>query len=496
MRHTIADNEAELSAICSAMGKRPVHVRQSDLKIGNSKENLGKILPQVEEMKKRKIERRNHFIDVLDQIQMIRNELSGSTESISSEILVDETDLSLLKLEELHSQLHELQKEKSNRLKQVKDLLNMLNSLCSVMGATINRLREVKIQRMERLQDLATTMMELWHLMDTPIEEDQKFQNVTQVSRLEDLKSSEMKELVLKKISKLKDFCRKTHLVPDTELEDATEAIESGVVDAATNLEQIEFCIAKVKEEAFSRKEILEKVDKWLAAYVEERWLEEYNRKKLQGRIIVEPGLLHRSKLSLSKPQSAKKYSKQSSFKRSALGGSMLKLDSVDFPRTPQVRSSKKTELMFRDDRLNHWQDDAIPAFPAFNRCLETAGTPFRKHSSDAANANEVDPPLVRKPFSPIYPSSKANMTNKLEDNGEGKTLQKTVPTNDLSNTLTCLKINSSAYEKNRTPRAMQPMATTRCRQTKHKLQQHKLRRTMIGIQSKEIMKRSKSRLK
>lgn len=30
-----------------------------------------------------------------------------------------------------------------------------------------------------QLQDLATTMLELWNLMDTPIEEQQMFQNVT-----------------------------------------------------------------------------------------------------------------------------------------------------------------------------------------------------------------------------------------------------------------------------------------------------------------------------
>lgn len=30
-----------------------------------------------------------------------------------------------------------------------------------------------------QLQDLATTMLELWNLMDTPIEEQQAFQNVT-----------------------------------------------------------------------------------------------------------------------------------------------------------------------------------------------------------------------------------------------------------------------------------------------------------------------------
>ena len=51
-----------------------------------------------------------------------------------------------------------------------------------------------------------------------------------EVSRLEELKSSKMKELVLKKRSELEEICRKTHLVPDSdsEVEDAIEAIESG----------------------------------------------------------------------------------------------------------------------------------------------------------------------------------------------------------------------------------------------------------------------------
>lgn len=43
-------------------------------------------------------------------------------------------------------------------------------------------------------------------------------------------------------------------------------------------LEQIELQIARIKEEALCRKEILEKVEKWLAACQEESWLEEYNR--------------------------------------------------------------------------------------------------------------------------------------------------------------------------------------------------------------------------
>ncbi|MBA0701356.1 hypothetical protein Goari_020471 [Gossypium aridum] len=356
-----------------------------------------------------------------------------------------------------------------------------------------------------------------------------------------------MKEIILKKRAELKEISTKTHLIPDTQLEDAIEAIDSGVIDAATILEQIELQIAKVKEEAFSRKEILEKVEKWLAACEEESWLEEYNRvnvllfaipsedenrynagrgthltlkraekarslvnklpgrvealtskimaweeergteflydgvhyanlreekeqerrrlrdqKRLQGQLIAEQEVLYGAKQSPPKPQSAKKGSKQCtgvpSTKKVALGGPMLqahKLDSVNSPRISQTRSNKKTEFML--------QNDAIPASPAFKRGQDIADAPFRKHPSNGINTNEIESPLVRKPFSPISlpVSSKANMTNKLEDNGESKTLQKTIPTNDPSNnTMTPLKTICSVDEENRKPKAMHSTAS------------------------------------
>ncbi|KAJ4959013.1 hypothetical protein NE237_026124 [Protea cynaroides] len=338
LRQTIADSEAELAGICSAMGERPVHIRQCDKKSGSLNEELMAILRELEDMRKLKCERKNQFVDILQQILKISNEISGCAKYNLSEIVVDETDLSLRKLEELNRQLQALQKEKEERLKQVLDLLNTLNSLCIVLGmdfkdtvndvhpslddsegtknisddtierlaAAIQTLRKVKIERMQKLQDLATTMLELWNLMDTPIEEQQMFQNVTcniaatedevtepnilsedfikyigaEVSRLEELKASKMKELVLKKRSELEEICRRTHMVleADSAMEYAIEGVESGAVDPASVLEQIELHIAKAKEEAFSRKEILEKVEKWLAACEEECWLEEYNR--------------------------------------------------------------------------------------------------------------------------------------------------------------------------------------------------------------------------
>ncbi|XP_008787693.2 65-kDa microtubule-associated protein 3-like [Phoenix dactylifera] len=255
-----------------------------------------------------------------------------------SKMVIYESDLSTRRLEELHRQLHSLQKEKVGRLTQVMDLSNSLNSLCLVpdtdfkqtvhevhpsfvetegsknisndsiesLATAKQRLREVKIQRMQKLQDLATTLLELWNLMDTPIEEQQLFQNVTcniaaseheikepntllldfincveaEVLGLQQLKATKMKELVLKKKTELEELHRRTHLVAeaDSETEFAIDAIEAGAIDSSLAPEQIEVQISTVEEEAFSRKDILEKVEKWLAACNEESWLEEYNR--------------------------------------------------------------------------------------------------------------------------------------------------------------------------------------------------------------------------
>ncbi|KAE8729922.1 65-kDa microtubule-associated protein 3 [Hibiscus syriacus] len=514
LRRRIADSEAELAAICSAMGERPVHIRQSDQNVGSLKEELSKILPQLEEMKKRKIERRNQFVDVLEQIQKITNEIYGSSVSISSKAVVDETDLSLRKLEELHRQLHELQKEKSDRLKQVQDYLNTLNSLCSVLGmdfeltvneihpslcdpkgfrtisdntieqleTLIKKLWEVKIQRMQRLQDLATTMLELWNLMDTPIEEQQMFQNVTrnvaaseheitepntlsvdfinyveaEVSRLEQLKSSKMKELVLKKRLELEEICRKTHLLPDSEcaLEDAIEAIESGFADAATILEQIELQIAKCWLEEYNRDEnrynagkgahlTLKRAEKARAlvnklpgmvealaskttSWEKEReieflydgirllsMLEEYtilrqekeqerrrlrDQKKLQGQLIAEQEALYGSKPSPSKPQSVKKGPRYStggaSNRRVSLGGAMIPTHKPDSLHS--AKATTKTRPSKKNERMQNehlnHRQDDATAFSAIRRGLDMVDTPVRKHSSTPRAVNASEP--------------------------------------------------------------------------------------------------------
>ncbi|XP_021756251.1 65-kDa microtubule-associated protein 3-like isoform X1 [Chenopodium quinoa] len=336
LRQAIADAESELAQIFSSLGERPINIRQPEKAVG-LKEELNMIIPFLEEMRKRKSERKQQFVEVLDQISNISSEIHRSAADSVCQKTVDENDLSLKRLEDLHTRLLALQKEKSDRLKQFLDDLSTLNSLCAVLGMefrdqicdinptlddskgirnisddtiqrlsnAIHNLRETKIQRLRKLQDLASTMLELWNLMDTPPNEQHMFHNVTskiaaseleitepnclsmdfinhvetEVTRLENLKSSKMKELILKKKSELEEICRQTHMIIDAQIlkHFSVEAIDSGVIDLSYMLEQMELQISNAKEEAFSRKDILERVEKWKAECEEESWLEEYS---------------------------------------------------------------------------------------------------------------------------------------------------------------------------------------------------------------------------
>jgi len=133
-----------------------------------------------------------------------------------------------------------------------------------------------------------------------------------------------MKDLVLKKKSELEEHRRRAHLIGEEGYSDEfnIEAIESGkficrlldilclvrcapclqiirqttsstfalystgAIDPALVLEQIEAHIATVKDEAFSRKDILEKVERFLNACEEEAWLEDYNKVWMMANLI------------------------------------------------------------------------------------------------------------------------------------------------------------------------------------------------------------------
>ncbi len=52
----------------------------------------------------------------------------------------------------------------------------------------------------------------------------------------------------------------------------------AGMVDPAELLGRMEEQVVQAKQEASTRKEILEKMEKWMSACEEEGWLEDYNK--------------------------------------------------------------------------------------------------------------------------------------------------------------------------------------------------------------------------
>lgn len=336
---TLSDAKLELSSLLSALGEKSV-VGIPDKASGTINEQLASIAPALEQLWKQKEERLKEFSDVQSQIQRICGEIAGNLSLTEQAPEVDEADLSLKKLNEYQAQLQELYKEKSDRLHKVLEFVSTVHDLCSVLGMdffssitevhpslndstspqsksisnetlsrlakTVLALKEDKKQRLHKLQELATQLIDLWNLMDTSEEERQLFDHVTcnisasvdevtapgslamdlieqaevEVERLDQLKASRMKEIAFKKQAELEEIFARAHIEIDPEAarEKIMALIESGNVEPAELITDLDNQIVKAREEALSRKEILEKVEKWMSTCEEESWLEDYNR--------------------------------------------------------------------------------------------------------------------------------------------------------------------------------------------------------------------------
>lgn len=101
-----------------------------------------------------------------------------------------------------------------------------------------------------------------------------------EVERLDLLKASKMKEIAMKKQSELEDIYARAHIEvdPTAARKEIMDLIESGNVEPSELLADMDSKTSKAKEEALSRKEILERIEKWMSACEEESWLEDYNR--------------------------------------------------------------------------------------------------------------------------------------------------------------------------------------------------------------------------
>ncbi|XP_058182282.1 65-kDa microtubule-associated protein 6-like [Rhododendron vialii] len=343
LHQSAAAKEAELATLMASLGEHNLHSpTQMEKKAASLKEQIAYVTPLVEDLKLKKEERVKQFVELKAQIDKITAEVSGYSHLINaaSSLNLEEQDLSLRKLTEYQTELQTLQKEKSERLHVVLEYVNEVHSLCGVLGLdfgktvgdvhpslhgtgveqstnisdstleglerTVLKLKTERKVRFQKLKDTVASLSELWNLMGSTKEERSNFSRTTwirglsemeilepgvlstenieqlsaEVERLNKLKASRMKELVMKKRSELEDICHKTHIEPDpsTAPEKSTALMDSGLVDPCELLANIEAQISKTKDEALSRKEIMDKIERWLSACEEENWLEEYSQ--------------------------------------------------------------------------------------------------------------------------------------------------------------------------------------------------------------------------
>ncbi|KAK4413217.1 microtubule-associated protein 8 [Sesamum alatum] len=340
LHQQLAESEAEFTHLLLSLGERSLPGRPEKM-AGTLKEQLNSITPALREMQLRKEERVKQFRMVQGQIHKISAEIAGHTEynDSSSAVWVNENDLSLKKLEEYQNELQRLHSEKSDRLQRVEKYISRIKKLSATLGmdssliitkvhpslnelsglsknisdgilekldSTVKSLELEKQTRLDKLQQLGRALANLWNLMDTPYEDRQQFLHVTslssmvsaeistpgsltpdivlqaetEVKRLDQLKASKMKEFFIKKQIELEEICSRSHMeIPSrSEMEKIINQINSGEIDHADLLTSMDEQISRAEEEAASRKVIMEKVEKWILACDEERWLEEYSR--------------------------------------------------------------------------------------------------------------------------------------------------------------------------------------------------------------------------
>ncbi|CAM8878813.1 unnamed protein product [Rhodiola kirilowii] len=337
LHKVLAEAEAEFANLVSSLGEHRSFSREN----GTLKEQISSFKPLLEELRAKKQDRVKEISEIQLQIIRITSEITGSGNSENAvDLILNERDLSVKMIGELKLRLQDLQNEKSLRLQKVNSYLKLIHELSVVLGinfaetiadihpslsthgeghsrsvsnetlakltGVIYSLNQEKLVRLQKLQSFGSMLVELWQLMDIPAEEQQKFYHVVhlntksvddvngkeclsqnvieqaemEVERLNILKASKMKELVLKRQDMLEEIYRGVHMDVDSETTKGSliSLIESGSVDISDLLSTMDRQITKAKEEAASRKEILDKLEKWRFASAEEIWLDEYER--------------------------------------------------------------------------------------------------------------------------------------------------------------------------------------------------------------------------
>ncbi|CAA3032640.1 65-kDa microtubule-associated protein 3 [Olea europaea subsp. europaea] len=304
-----------------------------------------------------------------------------------------------------------------------------------------------------------------------------------EVLRLQEMKSSKMKEVLLKKRSVLEDICRASHIVvgEQNSIDFSIETIECGTIDPLYLLEQLEIHISKVKEEAFSRKDIVEKVEKWLAACEEECWLEEYNRddnrynagrgthlmlkraEKVRALISKIPGMVETLKSKL------KAWEKERGFEFLYDGVGLvsmlekyhvLKLQKEQERQRPSTGgvTDKRLSLGGAVLRNAYAKKAGLSSHSHMNQQTSRSHNQsgFSNHSSvknniSGGNSSNLQSMLIRKPLSPLSPNvDPANIQDQNVTSAELQDMQNVYKTPVVSP-----KKNVSNFNESRTPKTM-----------------------------------------
>ncbi|WVZ56152.1 hypothetical protein U9M48_006723 [Paspalum notatum var. saurae] len=342
LRQSLMAKEAELKALVASIGESAPRfkVDENHTSLKDQLAAVTPLLEDLKAKKEERIKQISNLQSQIEKIKAQISDYNYQNNTGSVKQLDDDHDLSTRRISDLQMQLRNLQKEKSDRLQKVFIYVDEVHYLCAVLGLdfaktvkevhpslhetnsenstnisdstlegltqTILKLKAEKKTRVLKLQEIVEKLHKLWNLMESTEQDRRHFAKVAavlesteeeitspgilsletiqateeEVERLTKQKASRMKELVLKKRLELEDICRNAHMEPDmsTAPEKIIALIDSGLVDTCELLSSIEVQISKANEESLTRKDIMERVDKWLLACDEETWLEEYNQ--------------------------------------------------------------------------------------------------------------------------------------------------------------------------------------------------------------------------
>ncbi|CAL9771610.1 unnamed protein product [Musa acuminata subsp. burmannicoides] len=341
LHQSLVAKEAELASLMAVLGEQSLQLKmEKSRSLKERLASVTPLLEDLRMKKEERVKQFSDILSQIEKLNADITGFSHQYDSLTIGVKIEEHDLSTRKLTEYQAKLRSLQKEKSDRLHKVLEHVNEVHSLCGMLGmdfrkiveevhpslhetcaeqstnisdATLEGLSQVILRlktekkiRTQKLRDAVESLKNLWDLMDSSEEERRPFEKVatvlgssevdvmcsgvfsletikqieTEVERLKKLKVGRMKELVLRKRSELEEICKNTHIEPDmsTAPEKACALLDSCLVDPSGLLTNIETQIRKAKEDSVMRKEIIDRVNKWLLVCEEENWLEDYDK--------------------------------------------------------------------------------------------------------------------------------------------------------------------------------------------------------------------------